>query len=201
MPVTNLAQQLRSDLDHAGYYPELVAGVIDVALADEPVQSFLVHPETTFDDTEVRRHLTALVLTPTRLVVAHVDDGPGPDGRTSAAATTEAVALGEVRSVGLTHGVTEPAGRSMRTQELTLAVSWGGVANVDLQPATCGDPDCEADHGYSGLISPDDVLVRVSAAAEGGDALAAALAFARALSAATAAAGRGAAAPSVGRRA
>jgi hypothetical protein len=186
--LTNLAKQLRADLDHAGYYPDVVAGAIDVALADEPVTSFLVHPETTFDETEVFRHLTALVLTPTRLVVAHVDDAPGPDGRPSALATTESVALREVRSVSLTHGVSEPA-RSrggMQVQELTVAVSWGTAQTLDLAPASCGDPECEADHGYTGSITPEGVEVRVSAHAEGSDALQGALAFARALSAATA---------------
>ncbi|MPV38982.1 DUF5998 family protein [Georgenia subflava] len=187
MPVTNLAKQLRSDLNLAGYYPDVVAGVIDVALADEPVSSFLVHPETTFDETEVFRHLTALVLTPTRLVVAHVDDAPGADGRPAALATTESVALSEVRSVALTHGVSEPArSRGMETQELTVAISWGTAQSMDLVPATCGDPDCEADHGYTGTMTPEGVEVRVSAHAEGSGALAGALGFARALSGATA---------------
>lgn len=187
MPDTNLASKLRSELDRAGYYPELVAGVIDIALADEPVVSYLVHPETTFDETEVFRHLTALVLTPARLIVAHVDDAPAGVSEPAALATTESVPLREVRSVALTHGVSEPArGRSMRTQELTVAIGWGAVQTLDLQPATCGDPECEADHGYTGSLSPDDVVVRVSAHAEGKDALAAAVAFARSLSAATA---------------
>jgi hypothetical protein len=187
VPDLNLATQLRSELDLAGYYPELVAGVIDIALADEPVVSYLVHPETTFDDTEVFRHLTALVLTPSRLVVAHVDDGPGPDGRASALATTESVPLREVRSVSLTHGVSDPArARSMRTQELTVAVSWGTADSVDLKPDHCDDPECEADHGYIGTVTPEGLEVRISAQAEGTDALSSALAFARALSAATA---------------
>lgn len=187
MPDTNLASKLRTELDRAGYYPELVAGVIDVALADEPVVSYLVHPETTFDETEVFRHLTALVLTPARLIVAHVDDAPAGSGEPSALATTESVPLREVRSVALTHGVSEPArGGKMRAQELTVAIGWGAVQTLDLQPATCGDPECEADHGYTGTLTPDDVVVRVSAQAEGSGALAAAVAFARSLSAATA---------------
>ncbi len=187
MPDTNLASKLRSELDRAGYYPELVAGVIDVALADEPVVSYLVHPETTFDETEVFRHLTALVLTPARLIVAHVDDAPAGSGEPTALATTESVPLREVRSVALTHGVSEPArGGRMRAQELTVAIGWGAVQTLDLQPASCGDPDCEADHGYTGTLTPDDVVVRVSAQAEGSGALAAAVAFARSLSAATA---------------
>ncbi|GAA4433193.1 DUF5998 family protein [Georgenia halophila] len=183
---TDLAKKLRADLDHAGYYPDVVEGVINIALGDEPVTSFLVHPETTFDETEVFRHLTALVLSPTRLVVAHVDDAPGADDRQAALATTDSVALGQVRSVTLTHGVSEPTrGSGMQTQELTLAISWGTAQSVDLQPASCGDPDCEADHGYTGTLVPEGVELRVSAQAEGSGALHGALEFAHVLSTAT----------------
>jgi len=181
---------LRQDLHRAGYYPELVADVLDVALADEPVVAHLVHPETTFDATEVRRHVTVLVLTPTRLVCAHVDDHPADleHPSASASATTESVPLGELRSVALTHVVPEPAKHKagQPALELTLAIGWGAVSRVDLEPATCGDPSCDADHGFTGSLTPDDVVVRVSAAAEGIDSVRAATAFARVLSAASA---------------
>ena len=186
-----LIAELHRDLDRAGYYPELVADVLDVALADEPVVAHLVQPETTFDASEVRRHVTVLVLTPTRLVVAHVDDHPADREHpsASAAATTEAVPLRELRSVALTHVIEDPqkhhagGGRV----EVTLALGWGSVSRIDLEPAGCDDPACEADHGLTGTMSPDDVVVRVSAAAEGSEAVRAAVAFARRLSAATAA--------------
>jgi len=180
---------LRDDLYRAGYYPELVADVLDVALADEPPLAHLVHPETTFDSTEVRRHVTVLVLTETRFVVAHVDDHPADSEHpsASASATTEAVPLSELRSVVLTHVMPSPEqhrpGES--AQELTLAIGWGAVSRVDLEPATCGDPACEADHGLTGTLTPDDIVVRVSAAAEGVEAVRAASAFARRLSAAS----------------
>ena len=179
---------LDQDLVLAGYYPGLVRGVLDVALAGEDVEAWLVHPETTFDAAEVRRHLTALVLTPTRLLVAHVDDDPEVGGGPGALATTESVALRAVTSVGLTHGVANPvrAAQGARAAELTIAVSWGAVRRLDLEPASCPDPNCEADHGYTGLVVPEDVVVRISARAEGEGALADALDFARALSAATA---------------
>ncbi|WP_299277650.1 DUF5998 family protein [uncultured Georgenia sp.] len=182
----DLQAQLRADLVRAGYYPRLVQGVLDLALAGEEVRAYLVHPETTFDSREVRRHLTALALTPTRLIMAHVDDVPGHEVP-SAAATTEAVPLGRIASVALTHGVSDPADThgGMRADELTIAVTWGGAQQVDLAPAGCSDPDCDADHGYTGLLTPEDVVVRVSAQAEGEDALERALAFARELSAAT----------------
>nr|WP_281173240.1 DUF5998 family protein [Actinotalea ferrariae] len=189
MPTT---KDLRSALDMAGYYPELVADVLDVALGGEDVVAHLVHPETTFDAAEVRRHVTVLVLTPTRLVLAHVDDHPADavHPSASASATTESVPLEQVHTVGLTHVVPVPERHKpgATPAELTLALGWGAVRRIDLEPATCGDPECDADHGLSGTSTPDDVVVRVSARAEGKEAVRAAVGFARALSTATAAA-------------
>jgi len=180
---------LRQDLHRAGYYPELVADVLDVALADEQVLAHLVHPETTFDDVEVRRHVTVLVLTPTRLVVAHVDDHPADSENpsASASATTESVPLAELRSIALTHVVDSPEKHraGAPASELTLAIGWGAVSRIDLEPVACPDPACEADHGLSGTLTPDDVVVRVSAVAEGATAVRAAAVFARRLNAAS----------------
>jgi hypothetical protein len=119
-----------------------------------------------------------------------VDDHPADleHPSASASATTESVPLSELRSVALTHVVTTPEQHAPGTPalELTLSIGWGAVSRVDLEPATCGDPACDADHGLTGTLSPDDVVVRVSAAAEGKDSVRAATAFARRLSAATA---------------
>ncbi|NTW38392.1 MAG: phosphodiesterase [Cellulomonadaceae bacterium] len=181
--------ELRRSLDHAGYYPELVGDVLDVALAGEDVLGHLVHPETTFD-TEVRRHVTVLVLTASRLVLAHVDDHPADadNPAPSASATTESVPLRHLHTVALTHVVPVPERHTPGDvpAELTLALGWGAVRRIDLEPATCGDPECDADHGLTGTSSPDDVVVRVSAQAEGAEAVRAAVDFARTLSAATA---------------
>lgn len=181
---------LRIALDRAGYYPELVTSVLDVALADESVEAHLVHLETTFDQAEVRRHVTALVLTPTRLVVAHVDDHPANAHHPvpSASASTEAVPISAITSVVLTHVVLDPTRHrnGELPTEVTLAVGWGSVQRVDVGPADCPDPNCDGDHGMTGTLTPDDVVVRVSSAAEGGQAVRAAVSFARALSAATA---------------
>jgi len=186
---TQQLRRLREDIDRAGYYPALVADVLEIALAGEQIVAHLVHPETVFDRAEVRRHITALTLTPTRLIIAHVDDVPGstPDDDHSAAATTESVALSSIRSIALTHVVSDPAAYTpgSGSSEITLALNWGSVQRLDLEPATCPDPDCEADHGYTGSSVPDDLVVRISAAAEGPDATAQALRFAAALSAAT----------------
>jgi hypothetical protein len=204
---STLPTDLRTAINRAGYYPELLADVVDVALGGEPVVSHLVHQETTFDADAVRRHATVLVLTAGRLIVAHADDHaaePGPTAPEPAAgasafatAATESVPLSAVHSVVVNHVVEHPDSYQpgQLGRELTVTLGWGAVSRLDLEPATCGDPDCDADHGYTGTATADDISLRVSADADGETALREALVFTRMLSAATAAArGNGSAA-------
>ncbi|MGL5857362.1 MAG: DUF5998 family protein [Angustibacter sp.] len=186
----DLPAALRSQIQHAGYYPDLVTDVLDVAVGGEPVVAHFVHAETTFD-ADVRRHITAFALTPTRFVAVHADDHApdGPDGppHPYATASSEAVPIAAIRSVVVNHVVPRPEGyrSGSGTRDLTLTIGWGAVSRLDLQPAGCADPDCEADHGHTGTVSADDVSIRVSVDADGPQVVRAALDFARALSAAT----------------
>jgi len=186
----DLPPELLTDLERAGYYPQLVADCLRTVMAGEGVQAHLVHPETTFDANEVRRHVTVLVTTPTRLVVAHADDHGPDEGATEpyAICSTESVALHRVHSVVVSQVVARPADHRSGTlpSEVSLTLGWGALHRVDLEPAGCADPDCEADHGYTGSLTGDDLTVRIAGAAEGADAVSAALEFARALSAVTA---------------
>ena len=189
------AGELRVAIEKCGYYPDVVADAVNAAVAGEPVESFLVHHEPTIDqDNEVRRHVTVMVLTASRLVLAHTDEHapddllPAPYTSTS----TEAVTLSAVRSVVVNRMVANPASYAgdpipaPGATEAVLTIGWGGMRRVDLEPATCSDPSCEADHGYTGMISSDDFSIRVSAAADGADAVANLLGFADSLSARTA---------------
>lgn len=210
MPISTMPKDLVRSIEKAGYYPDLVADALAVAVAEEEVSAHLVHAETTFDTESVRRHLTVLAITPKRLVLVHADDhspemlaesglgdlaladevaaGTVDDARPHAVATTEAVPLSRICSVMVTHVVPDPAHyrRGSLGREVTLTVSWGAVSRVELGPATCGDPHCDADHGYSGSLTGDDLSLRIAADADGPQAVANAVAFARALSAATA---------------
>ena len=59
-----LPSSLTKDIEQAGYYPALVADVVESAVAGDEVVSHLVHQETTFDHDTVRRHITVLAMTP-----------------------------------------------------------------------------------------------------------------------------------------
>ena len=181
------AHELRSAIERTGYYPEVVADGVAGALAGEEVMSFFVHHEPTFERDEVRRHLTVVVLTPSRLVLAHTDEHAGddllPEPYTST--STEAIALSAVKSVVVTRMVTSPATGPSKPAEAMLTIGWGAVSRVDLEPAGCQDPECDADHGYTGSVTADDFSIRVSAAAEGADGVERLLAFAESLSSRT----------------
>jgi hypothetical protein len=183
---------LRAAIERSGYYPGLITDAVTSALGEEPVTAFVVHHDAIFDPgMEVRRHMTVLALTPTRLVFSHTDEHPAeePDGHTRAETSTEAIRFGKVASVALTRVVTDPAsyvpGVSMPS-ELMLTIGWNVLSHVELEPAHCGDENCEADHGYVGTITADDFSLRVSDAADGPEAVGQVLEFARALSDATA---------------
>jgi hypothetical protein len=181
---TDRTKDLYESISRSGYYPEIVAGALEDALATEPVESFVVHHEPTFDRGEIRRHMSVLVLTPTRLLLTHTDEHPGdtllPKPYTST--SVEAVPLSRVSGVVVTRMV---SAQTQQLEEALLTIGWGAVSRVELEPARCDDPECEADHGYTGSISGDDFSLRLSAAAEGGAAVVGLLEFARALTAAT----------------
>lgn len=188
MTDTSLAG-LRGAIERAGYYPALVGDAVDAAVAGEDVEAFVVHQETTFDSEEVRRHITVLVLTSGRLVLGHADDHPADEVTPEPYVTTatEAVPRSAVRSVVVNRVITDPIRYrpGALPDEVTVTIGWGGVSRLDLEPADCADPECDADHGYTGTASADDISLRVSAAAEGTDAVARLLGFAAALSRAT----------------
>lgn len=169
----------------AGYYPALANHVLKSAIGDDKVKAHFVHAETTFDSSEVRRHMSVLVLTESRLLRVHIDDSAGPESGDvrAASATVESATLRSVTSVALTHVVHHPERfrEGDVPAELVLAVGWGLHSRIDLEPASCGDEHCDADHGYTGDLTGDDTLARVSAIADGEQAVRALEDFARAL--------------------
>lgn len=180
-------RELREAIDRTGYYPDVVFDGVRSALGGEQVVSFYVHHEPTFERDEVRRHLTVSVLTPSRLVIAHTDEHTPDDllPQPYTSTSTEAISLAAVRSVVVTRMVTEPTTGPKESAEAVLTIGWGGVSRIDLEPASCNDPQCDADHGYTGVLAGDDFSIRASAAADGTDAVSGLLAFADALSART----------------
>lgn len=167
---TSLPAALRADIFGCGYFPQIVADATQLAIAGEGVLGHFVHHEATINHEEVGRHLSVVVLTPTRLIVNHTDDSALPGESPNAVTTTESVPLRLIKSVAVSQLVANPDSYDTRRSsvaEAWLAIAWGTVKRVDVEPAACADPNCDADHGYSGETTEDDLNIRVSAAADG----------------------------------
>ena len=170
---------LRDALLRAGYFPQTALACLERSLRGAGVRAHLVRPETTFDGAEVRRHLTVLALTDRHLVISHIDDeGADELNPSQVVVTTERVRLSRIVSVGLsqvfdTDGDTAQA----REAEATLGITWGGSRRLEIERGWCEDPECQADHGWTGTVAPSDIALRISALADGADALDEALAF------------------------
>ena len=106
-----------------------MADSLATSVSGEDLIAYAVHHEATFDRDELRRHITVLALTATRLIVAHVDEHGAPDGSkepSTASASTEAVRLEKVDSVVVTRVVPDPATYSPETDpiEVMLTIGW-----------------------------------------------------------------------------
>lgn len=176
---------LETTLQRAGFYPLLVQDVVNDALEGAAPLAHMVHLETHFDRTEVHRHITVLVLTDQMLVVTHVDDQQLDEAgeQVVAQVSTESIPISQIRSVVLSYIYSQPQNYkpSDPARELTLTIAWSGGQRMDLGPASCGDPECDADHGYTGTLAQEDIALRISAEAEGLQAVADAKNFGRAL--------------------
>ncbi|GAA0956265.1 DUF5998 family protein [Kribbella koreensis] len=193
--LVDVASDLRDAIDRCGYYPDVVTDSLAVAIAGEPIRAFVLQHEPTFDRDEVRRHITILALTPSRLIVGHTDEHAADDliRAPYASTSTEAIPLNRVNAVVVNRVVPNPAGygaaggkgEPVAGGEVVLTIGWGMVNRIDLEPAVCADPNCEADHGYTGSVAADDISLRISAAADGPAGIQQVLDFASALSFAT----------------
>src|SRR6185437_14253696 len=136
------------------YYPGLVSDAVASALGSEPVTAYVVHHDAIFDPgMEVRRHMTVLALTPTRLVYSHTDEHPAeePDSRPRAETSTEAIRFAKISSVALSRVVPDPAayvpGVTMAA-EVMLAGGRRVLCGLEVERVHCGHGHWEADRGY-----------------------------------------------------
>ncbi|ALD64301.1 DUF5998 family protein [Glutamicibacter soli] len=168
---TTAGADLQHDLVRAGFYPQMVQDVLAEAMLDLPVVDHFLHLETHFDHTEVHRHITVMVRSEKVLFIVHVDDQQLDDHGhdVMAQVSVEMVSLARIESVATSYVYHQPqhySGTDL-VRELTFGMSWDGTKRIDLAPAECADPQCDADHGLNGTSQPEDLVLRVSSEADG----------------------------------
>lgn len=175
-----LPTDLVAEINDCSFFPQLVTDSVALAVGSESVVAHLVHHEATFAHEGVGRHMSVLVLTPTRLVISHTDDHTDDPAGATAISSTEAVPLRLLGTVALSRVVAHPerfGSRGAEVVETWLTLSWSTMRKLDLEPAACADPSCEADHGFTGTNVAEDMVIRMSPAADGADSVARLVAF------------------------
>lgn len=169
-PKPDLLGELAAQIQDCGFFPQLVSDSVLTCLGTERIDAFLVHHEATFASQNIGRHLSVLVLTPTRLVVCHTDEHSDDEHPQTAITSSESVPLRLLGTVSLTKVIQHPENfdaADASVVETWLSLNWQGNRRIDVEPARCPDPACEADHGYMGSIIAEDMVIRMSPAADG----------------------------------
>ncbi|WP_165218034.1 DUF5998 family protein [Schaalia sp. ZJ1691] len=168
-------------IEHAGFYPKLAARALRRALGGEEPLATVCQLDAAFDRGSMFRHLTIASLTRSVLVHLHIDELE--DGRAGVA--TGIYSIDQIRAMSTFEAVESPEvlGTDEKVTELSVSIDMGGIRRTDIEPLQCDDPQCLGDHGYSAQTVPDDLSLRISAAADGEDVLAEAKHFVNELTA------------------
>lgn len=159
-------------IERGGFYPKAVQRALRRALGSAEPLATLCQVDTGFDRGSVFRHLTIASLTDRAIVQLHVDEMDGG----SATIATAVHRVGDIAGYSTMEVYTDPE-NAAGLSEMTIALDLKGARRLELEPAHCDDPNCMADHGLTGSSFPDDLTFRISAAADGRDALDEAMAF------------------------
>lgn len=172
-----LPDELLMEIIDCGFYPEVVSSALAGAVGSRRIDTHLVHHEATFAGHQVNRHISVLVLVEDALIICHADEGE----HGSAIVTTELVRLSAIDSVVLTQSVAYAAAPNPGLSEAWLTIIWGSTNRIDLGPARCDDPTCDGDHGYNGVSTTEDYVLRMSRDADGDEGTSRLVAFGTAL--------------------
>lgn len=160
---------LKREVEECRFFPELVWSSVSGALGHQPMLGHLVHHEASFATGDLQRHLTVLVLTPRQLIISHTDEQDAGDPN-RAITSAEVVALRAIHSAVVTRSVSQPEKwprKGAQLVEAWLSIAWGAASRLDIGPANCEDPQCTAEHGWTGMLVPNDLTVRMSPAGDG----------------------------------
>lgn len=154
--------KLETDIERAGFYPQIVGRAMKRALGEHEPLASLVQVDAAFDRGSMFRHLTLVAVTSEVIVHLHVDEL-----ETGAAGVTTMVRpIGEIVGVSMMEVYPEPQNEHAPS-EITLSIDMGSQRRSEIESMHCDDPACSADHGYSATTFPDDLTLRVSDIADG----------------------------------
>lgn len=166
-----------SELSQAAFHPAAMEGYLKDCLFDEDILGYFAGAQMTFDRGSVARYANLFVVTPTRLIHIYASDLPFPESEQDVHVQVQTIPLKNLTGIEAIYGHPATGGSA---GDLVLVIGWGVNSRIAIDFGACEDPECGGNHGNGG-VSQEDIVIRVSAEADGADRLASALEFARVL--------------------
>ncbi|AOZ72680.1 hypothetical protein BK816_04730 [Boudabousia tangfeifanii] len=149
-----LPDSLIQDINRAGVHPKQLMHSLQRALGTQTLRGWLVQVMTDLDSMEIFRHVTVAAFSDTHFFRAHVDEEDA-----EAMISVEVVSLPRIHTYLVADAYDTKLPDSEQLSELSLRLNWGSIRRFGLDPNQCSDPSCDADHGYQGVSTPDDLLL------------------------------------------
>ncbi|MFT0848510.1 DUF5998 family protein [Actinomycetaceae bacterium L2_0104] len=134
-----------------------ILGDVMVALGEGgSVQSFFVRPETVFDQDSVYDSIAAFAVTGNRLLVVVSDVSYEFSQAGEFITTTQFVNLDRIRDFQIIRRRVADGPEAGALASVHMRLRWGAGWQHDIRPASCDNPNCDADHGYMAVITGED---------------------------------------------
>ncbi len=143
--------------DIAEHVPtQLREDVEAIARIHGPFVATFVRPETLFDTDSVYEATPVFLLTATHLIVVLPDVTHEfiPSGELIT--STQIVPLRSITDYQVIRRRVLDGPQAGAISVVQLRMRWGASRALDMRPASCEDPTCEAEHGYVGMSINED---------------------------------------------
>lgn len=147
-------------LKKTGFHADLIETVVLQLNGGVPPEAYVYLLSTTFDDSNVFRHLDYAGISDGIVTMIHVDELPVGVrwySHLTSAKKIKGVELGSLEMGDASLDGSFEAGDDGGVLTLFLPVNI--TQNVEMQSLQCDDPTCEGDHGLQGSIKDEGLLL------------------------------------------
>lgn len=145
----------------ADHYRDLLQRSLDRAMAGREVISLIQIAETDFDISGTYKRFSVWGLCDDVMVISTLEEQE--NGQVQIQTSSHRIA--DIGSVRVTETFAEPANEVPQT--VTVSLSIGGARNIQIMPGHCGDPECDGDHGFEGMMFREEIHMGANLSADG----------------------------------
>lgn len=159
MPVDQKSELLAELTSLVAIDSPILGDLMDSLRGVSQVEAYFIRPETVFDQDSVYNSVGVFVLTSTRLIILVSDVSYEFSPAGEFITTTQFVNLDEIKDFQVIRRRVADGQHAGALSTVHMRLRWGASWQQDIRPASCDDPNCEAEHGFMGLVTGDDAEI------------------------------------------